>query len=196
MNFFGQFPNAFKPRASTFSHLIGQADHGTQFVAHFRNVPPSLRMFVTARDVPAGNIHENELMQVAPQAEWVEEEGGAPRPPIIHRHAARGTTAGPAPYSRIPIVPVPITQGEAVAVWEWVPPAHSGSTTNQGLSFRLLLALPAGSKVRQSEPATVSLSLGPRGTEGDVARAGLNPLFKDASAPVPLFIVSRAMTES
>jgi hypothetical protein len=163
----------------------GIADQGTLFVARFENIPAGLQVFVTTRDLPGSGISGGDPNQPSPEAVLVTSEGGGVTPPPGVPRGTGGVTAGPAPFSGIPIAAIPLTNGEGEAVWQWVAELKGSIQTPQ---FGVLLALPAGSS-NVTGSATVNLSLGPRSTVASASQGDFIPRFADTSVPISFFTV-------
>ncbi len=177
------------PGATPVNAFMGHADHGTQFVARFQNVPPNVEVFVTTRDVPSGGLQNNDpdtppaqAVLVFPPSRTGKTPGGVPL-------GTGGKTAGQ--IAGIPIGLVPTQAGlvpaSAEAIWEWVGPPQPDQ--KQNLQFGVVLAMAQGAALPAPVTATVHLSLGPLSAVTAASQSDPVPRFADVSQALNLFIV-------
>jgi hypothetical protein len=81
---------------------------------------------------------------------------------------------------------IPVTNGQGIAVWEWVGPPLQG--TVQTPEFGALLAMATNPNVTPAT-ATVNLSLGPRSTDQAPLSGGFIPRFLDTSTALAFLSV-------
>jgi hypothetical protein len=159
---------------------IGLVTSGTRFRARFQRVPAGVRIFVTTRDVPA-QIPIPSPDTPPPTAVLIPLEGTSPVLPEVPRGSGGATTG-------VPIQELPVVNGEASAVWEWVSSAP-GSPNAETVRFGVVLASPPiTAPLPAPLEASVRGNLAPVSTTGTPGPLRLpTPRFTDVGTDRPAF---------
>jgi hypothetical protein len=154
---------------------IGDVLCGTRFQAEFTNVPGTVRLFVTTRDIPEGNVR---------RARAVFAPLGAPLPsedPLQPGPEAEG----------IPIIQVATVNGAAIVQWEWIDRSLESRATINTIRFGVVLAALPGEAASTPAVGSASVRLSIAPVSSDRRPQGQPvPRFISTGQSVPLFTIT------
>jgi hypothetical protein len=173
LTFVNEMANSFRNRQTE------RGNTGTQFLLRVSNVPEGVELFCTLGDVQRANY----LDKVSPTA-------GRAKLVSVDDRASGGEVTAPIALTRegFPLVHVPVRNGSAYALWEWV--AQSSESTHVSgsvISFGIAVAAVAG-KARTGT-AAITGCLAPLSTVLTASQTAPIPRFILYSNPSDAFIV-------
>jgi hypothetical protein len=174
--------------------IIGVANSGTRVAARFRDIPADVALFVTVQSVGGNANSQARLVQTGPNGEGgtLALAGGAttalfPTAATTNLSCGGVTPAGPGETPTLNAAQIPVTGGQALAVWEVT--AANPSAIDQ-LFFLVAAAY-------RATPATPTPAIGQARVAGSFAPfyAGANDVANAAgrassNLPVPRFLES------
>ena len=172
------FPKSFRTQheeaGSGGASLVG---HGTRLLAVFHGLGQETEVSVTTRDV---ELLTERPSDSGPRAVLVSRElGGASSNAALPAIDATGIHEPP---GNVPLVPLEVVNGHAVAVWEWVYVGRRSSATSENVSFGILMRDRCGRGDAVERSITVNYA--PIGYA--VGSSGSAPIPRFADVPIQL----------
>ncbi|HXA52472.1 MAG TPA: hypothetical protein VNV86_19280, partial [Candidatus Acidoferrum sp.] len=156
----------------------GLADSGTRLKAQFSNIPPGVRLYVSASNVlnagtavttpgvmggSAGNTGPTPYAQLIPDE--AAPDGDTSGAFII----VPATTNAPGTNGSVPVVEIPILNGSGVAMWEIV---NTNPNAQEAITFAVYATYASNVSINSPPPGigTVNLSFAPTGSTSSIPR--------------------------
>jgi hypothetical protein len=172
ISFFEYQPGAFKTRAEESG--IGTVTAGTRLKAVFNNIPEGVSVCVTTRNTPV-------IGDASVKAILIPSETGN------FDFTLASVPVGSVSAGGVPIQPLAIVNGTAVAVWEWV--GVESPLRSQLNEAHFGIALVASPGKASLGTATINGGFAPTSTVTTATERSPIPRFVDVSTAIPAFTV-------